>query len=107
MIHFEASIDDELDNNNTSTSNTTMAEVPTVLGFAAFGFAARCFQLGIQKRPIFAGPQAHVAISTIFGGLGYYVYHLEQRQNVLLAEKKKELKEKRERESATHAAAAA
>ncbi|TXT05966.1 hypothetical protein VHUM_03727 [Vanrija humicola] len=32
-----------------------MAEVPTVLGFAAFGFAARCFQLGIQKRPIFAG----------------------------------------------------
>ncbi|KAL1412435.1 hypothetical protein Q8F55_000180 [Vanrija albida] len=82
-----------------------MSAIPTILGFSAFGFAARCFQLGIQKRPIFAAPQAHIAISTVFGGIGYYVYNLEQRQNVLLAEKKKELKEKRERENAAHAAA--
>lgn len=33
----------------------TMSLLTSILGFSAFGFGARCLQLGIQKRPIFEG----------------------------------------------------
>jgi hypothetical protein len=32
-----------------------MSLLANVLGFSAFGFATRCFQLGLQKRFMFAG----------------------------------------------------
>jgi hypothetical protein len=31
-----------------------MSLLANILGFSAFGFGARCFQLGLQKRNIFA-----------------------------------------------------
>ena len=36
-------------------TNTTMSLLSSVLGFGAFGFGARCFQLGLQKRNMFDG----------------------------------------------------
>lgn len=33
----------------------TMSLLASILGFSAFGFGARCLQLGLQKRPIFDG----------------------------------------------------
>jgi hypothetical protein len=32
-----------------------MSLLANVLGFSAFGFGARCFQLGLQKRGMFDG----------------------------------------------------
>lgn len=32
-----------------------MSLLANVLGFSAFGFATRCFQLGLQKRFMFEG----------------------------------------------------
>jgi hypothetical protein len=37
------------------TIEATMSLLANVLGFSAFGFATRCFQLGLQKRFMFAG----------------------------------------------------
>lgn len=37
------------------SAHHTMSLLTSILGFSAFGFGARCLQLGIQKRPIFEG----------------------------------------------------
>ncbi|WVR08750.1 hypothetical protein IAU60_005808 [Kwoniella sp. DSM 27419] len=77
-----------------------MPLLSTILGFSAFGFGARCFQLGLQHRPIFEAPVGHVVSAVAFGGLGYGAFYAEQKQNALLAEKKSKLLEIRQREQA-------
>ncbi|KLT45918.1 hypothetical protein CC85DRAFT_239639 [Cutaneotrichosporon oleaginosum] len=57
-----------------------MSLLANILGFSAFGFGARCFQLGLQKRNIFAHPEGHLLAATAFGTLGYFLYNTEQRQ---------------------------
>jgi hypothetical protein len=83
-----------------------MSLLANVLGFSAFGFATRCFQLGLQKRFMFEGmsplsrslllrvqeadylgwvggcvaPQTHLMAMAGFGAAGWGVYELEQRQ---------------------------
>ncbi len=37
-----------------------MSLLANILGFSAFGFGARCFQLGLQKRNIFARACPHL-----------------------------------------------
>jgi hypothetical protein len=40
-----------------------MSLLANILGFSAFGFGARVFQLGLQKRPIFSGEPRWAVIS--------------------------------------------
>lgn len=47
-----------------------------------------CFRLII-------GPITHLATGTAFGAFGYVVYEWEKRQNVLIEQKHRELKERR------------
>ncbi|KAI9633409.1 uncharacterized protein MKK02DRAFT_39030 [Dioszegia hungarica] len=81
-----------------------MSLLANVLGFSAFGFGVRCFQLGLQKEGMFTRPLGHIGAAAAFGGIGYAVYHMEQRQNHLLADRKKELQTNRDRENAEYAA---
>jgi hypothetical protein len=37
------------------THSVNMSLISSVIGFGAFGFGARCFQLGLQKRNMFDG----------------------------------------------------
>lgn len=74
----------------------TMSLLASILGFSAFGFGARCLQLGLQKRPIFDGeprPPAppltpplafhgHAYAVIGFGMLGAGAYHVDQKQCV-------------------------
>ncbi|WVQ95361.1 hypothetical protein IAU59_002458 [Kwoniella sp. CBS 9459] len=75
-----------------------MTLISTILGFSAFGFGARCFQLGLQHRPVFDAPVGHLYSVLAFGGLGYGAFYAEQKQSALLAEKKKALLEIRQKE---------
>lgn len=44
------------------SAHHTMSLLTSILGFSAFGFGARCLQLGIQKRPIFEGKPRQPAL---------------------------------------------
>lgn len=72
-----------------------MSLLSNVLGFSAFGFGARCFQLGLQKRGMFDGafsrtglfhnsrtaaPAGHLIAAGAFGLIGWGVYEVEGRQ---------------------------
>jgi hypothetical protein len=50
---------DELQHRNSTPARITvfiaMSLLANVVGFGAFGFATRCFQLGLQKRFMFDG----------------------------------------------------
>ncbi|BEJ13572.1 hypothetical protein CspHIS471_0307460 [Cutaneotrichosporon sp. HIS471] len=72
-----------------------MTLLSTIIGFSAFGFGARCFQLGLQRRNMFSHPEGHIAAAAIFGTLGYFMYYGEQRQNELIAHKRKVLEANR------------
>ncbi|WWC92488.1 uncharacterized protein L201_007447 [Kwoniella dendrophila CBS 6074] len=76
-----------------------MTLISTILGFSAFGFGARCFQLGLQHRPIFDAPTGHLISSGVFGLVGYGAFYADKKQTALLAEKKKVLLERREKEN--------
>ncbi|WWC98336.1 hypothetical protein V866_005227 [Kwoniella sp. B9012] len=76
-----------------------MTLLSTILGFSAFGFGARCFQLGLQKRPIFDAPSGHLISTAAFGVLGYGAFYADKKQTALLAERKKILLERREKEN--------
>jgi len=73
----------------------------TILGFSAFGFAARVGQLAIQKRPLFANPAGHALAAGVFGVLGYYEYHWEQRADELIALKREEIARNRKSHAIT------
>ncbi|GHJ83648.1 hypothetical protein NliqN6_0050 [Naganishia liquefaciens] len=81
-----------------------MSLIANVLGFSAFGFATRCFQLGLQKRFMFEAPQTHLMTMAGFGAAGWGVYELEQRQKVLIDAKKQILLANREKENAEYEA---
>ncbi|TDL25710.1 hypothetical protein BD410DRAFT_784744 [Rickenella mellea] len=85
-----------------------MTLLSNVLGFAAFGVAARFGQLGIQQRNLFSNPSTHAMIAGIFGYAGYWAYKWDMRAAELLALKRAEIAEHRRRrvEAADHAAAA-
>ncbi|OBZ72159.1 hypothetical protein A0H81_07637 [Grifola frondosa] len=96
-----------------------MSLFTNIVGFSLFGLAARFGQLGIQKRnllkvrvdstslerlprsvpysPDFSG---HVIAMGSFGFLGYWAYQWDQRAAVLLAEKRAEIAERRQRKAA-------
>jgi len=83
-----------------------MTIVSSILGFGAFGFAVRCWQLGVQRRNIMDNLGGHALSVGAWGTLGYFAYGWQERQNVLLAEKHKMLKERAEHASAAAAEAA-
>ncbi|KAG8747341.1 hypothetical protein FRC10_001520 [Ceratobasidium sp. 414] len=66
-----------------------MTVLGNVLGFGAFGMAARAWQLGVQKRPITQTPGSYLLSGAVFGAIGYWLVGVEERQNVLLAQKRK------------------
>jgi len=68
-----------------------------IIGFSLFGLAARLGQLGIQKRPLLDNLKGHAIIMTLFGYGGYWAYRWDQRAAVLIAEKRAEIAERRER----------
>ncbi|QRV89898.1 hypothetical protein RhiJN_17916 [Ceratobasidium sp. AG-Ba] len=73
-----------------------MSLLGNVLGFGAFGMAARAWQLGIQKRPILQSPGSYLLSGGVFGAIGYWIVGVEERQNFLLAQKRKELESRRQ-----------
>ncbi|AFR97997.1 hypothetical protein C343_01920 [Cryptococcus neoformans C23] len=81
-----------------------MSLLASILGFSAFGFGARCLQLGLQKRPIFDAFHGHAYAVIGFGMLGAGAYHVDQKQAELLTKKKKAMLEQREIESREWAA---
>ncbi|GAB1522961.1 hypothetical protein RhiTH_006090 [Rhizoctonia solani] len=86
-----------------------MAVLGNVLGFGAFGIAARAWQLGIQKRNLFqcrllvirtpayisltdrlhVAPGAYLLSGGAFGAIGYWLVGVEERQVELIAQKRK------------------
>ncbi|EPQ31863.1 uncharacterized protein PFL1_00062 [Pseudozyma flocculosa PF-1] len=79
--------------------------VGSVLGYAGLGFLTRCYALGLQKRNIFDNLGGHAMVMTAFGGLGYYFHGLEGRQEELIAKKKEQILQNRQRISDAAAAA--
>ncbi|KAF9648716.1 hypothetical protein BDM02DRAFT_3115049 [Thelephora ganbajun] len=67
----------------------------TILGFSAFGFAARVGQLAIQQRPLFSNPAGHALAAVSFGTLGYFEYLWELRADELIALKREQIAQKR------------
>ncbi|KAI1318179.1 hypothetical protein EDD11_007062 [Mortierella claussenii] len=74
-----------------------MALLSTVAGFATFGIAARGLALAIQRRPVASGFGGYGISAIAFGGVGYFIHGVEQRQNELLKERKDVLMANRER----------
>ncbi|KAF5382035.1 hypothetical protein D9615_004411 [Tricholomella constricta] len=77
-----------------------MSLLANILGFSAFGLAARVGQLGIQKRNLLDNPGGHLSAMGVFGYAGYWAYHWDQRASVLLAERRQEIVERRQKEIA-------
>jgi len=73
----------------------------TVLGFSAFGFAARVGQLAIQKRPLFSNPTGHVLAVGFFGTLGYFEDMWEKRADELIALKREQIAQNRQNRTST------
>ncbi|RDX57224.1 hypothetical protein OH76DRAFT_1424918 [Lentinus brumalis] len=80
-----------------------MSLLSNIVGFSLFGLAARVGQLGIQKRPLFENPMGHAIAMGTFGFAGYWAYHWDQRAAVLLATKRAEIAERREKADGTAA----
>ncbi|ORX61451.1 hypothetical protein DM01DRAFT_1332053 [Hesseltinella vesiculosa] len=74
-----------------------MTLLTSVSGFAAFGVLVRTYALGLQKRPLFSNPSGTAIAAAVFGGVGYYVHNLQERQNAAIATKKELLLKNRAR----------
>ncbi|KAG5729346.1 hypothetical protein E4T56_gene9895 [Termitomyces sp. T112] len=74
-----------------------MSLLANILGFSAFGLAARVGQLMIQKRNILDNPGGHLIAMGVFGYGGYWAYQWDQRAAVLLAEKRQQIIERRQK----------
>ncbi|KAH8117874.1 hypothetical protein DFH11DRAFT_863693 [Phellopilus nigrolimitatus] len=72
-----------------------MALLSTILGFSAFGLAARLGQLGIQKRNPFENLGGHVISMGVFGYVGYWAHKWDIRSAELLADKRAEIAARR------------
>ncbi|KOS15069.1 hypothetical protein Malapachy_0841 [Malassezia pachydermatis] len=68
----------------------------SALGYAGFGFLARCYALGIQKRNMFENFAGHVAFAGGFGAIGYWLHGVKQSQAALLEKKQEELRQRRQ-----------
>ncbi|RDB25960.1 hypothetical protein Hypma_006645 [Hypsizygus marmoreus] len=75
-----------------------MSLLANILGFSAFGLAARVGQLGIQKRNLLDNPGGHLLAMGVFGFAGYWAYQWDQRAGVLLAEKRAEILASRQKQ---------
>ncbi|PAV16219.1 protein related to NADH:ubiquinone oxidoreductase 14 kda [Pyrrhoderma noxium] len=73
-----------------------MGLLSNVLGFSAFGLAARLGQLGIQKRNPLENLGGHVIAMGVFGYAGYWVHHWDLRAAELIAEKRAQITARRE-----------
>ncbi|OZJ05090.1 hypothetical protein BZG36_01373 [Bifiguratus adelaidae] len=67
-----------------------------IAGFAALGFSVRAYALGLQKRSLVEGLHTHFLTATAFGGIGYWLYHVQQRQYEQIEAKKHILLQNRE-----------
>ncbi|ORY96957.1 hypothetical protein BCR43DRAFT_492549 [Syncephalastrum racemosum] len=74
-----------------------MSILTSVSGFAAFGVLVRTYALGLQKRPLFSNPSSHALAAAVFGGVGYYVNGLLERQSAAIEGKKELLLKNRAR----------
>ncbi|KAF9052475.1 hypothetical protein BDZ89DRAFT_907657, partial [Hymenopellis radicata] len=68
-----------------------MSLLANVLGFSAFGLAARFGQLGIQKRNPFENLWGHAASTVLFGYLGYLSWDFDMRFGAELARRRAKL----------------
>ncbi|PKS07264.1 hypothetical protein jhhlp_005866 [Lomentospora prolificans] len=82
--------------------------VAKVLFWSGFGFAARWWQMGIEMRPFFNKESLWVYPIYMAGGaaFGYWLQGVEDRQNILISERKQSLLEKRARKALRDAEAA-
>ncbi|KAJ8662845.1 hypothetical protein O0I10_001021 [Lichtheimia ornata] len=65
-----------------------MSVLTSVSGFAAFGVLVRTYALGLQRRPLLSNPSSHLAAAVVFGGVGYFMNGVLERQNALIEGKK-------------------
>jgi hypothetical protein len=77
-----------------------MSLLANILGFSAFGLAARMGQLGIQKRNLLENPGAHLISMGVFGFVGYWAYQWDLRAAQLIATKRAAIAEHRRQEIA-------
>jgi len=86
-----------------------MPLLANILGFSAFGLAARMGQLGIQKRNVLDNPGGHLISMGVFGFVGYLAYKWDLRAAELIGEKRASIAERRRQEitKAEEASAAA
>jgi len=75
-----------------------MSLLANVVGFSLVGLAARFGQLGIQKQNLFMNPGGHLLSMGAFGYAGYWAYKWDIRSNELLAEKRQEILERRQKQ---------
>ncbi|KAG1766846.1 hypothetical protein EV702DRAFT_1182249 [Suillus placidus] len=80
-----------------------MAVLGTIAGFSLFGLAVRFGQLAIKKRNLMENLGGHALSMGVFGYAGYWAYQWDERAAVMLAQKRAEITERRERKLA-HAA---
>ncbi|CAG7852855.1 SubName: Full=Uncharacterized protein {ECO:0000313/EMBL:CCA72933.1} [Serendipita indica DSM 11827] len=58
-------------------------------GWSAFGITAHAWHRGIQRRPVFAAPLRPYMIAVpLWAVLGYFIHHLELRQEEILARRR-------------------
>ncbi|KAG1734660.1 hypothetical protein P692DRAFT_20753818 [Suillus brevipes Sb2] len=74
-----------------------MALLGTIAGFSLFGLAARFGQLAIKKRNLMENLGGHALSMGVFGYAGYWAYQWDERAAVMLAQKRAEITERRER----------
>ncbi|KAF8656205.1 hypothetical protein AX16_002641 [Volvariella volvacea WC 439] len=84
-----------------------MPLLANIVGFSFFGLAARFGQLAIQKRNLMDNLGGHAIAMATFGYAGYWAYKWDERAAVLLAEKRAEISERRQKQIAKAEAAAA
>ncbi|KAG1750029.1 uncharacterized protein EDB91DRAFT_781808 [Suillus paluster] len=77
-----------------------MALLGTIAGFSLFGLAARFGQLAIKKRNLMENLGGHALSMGAFGFAGYWAYQWDERAAVMLAQKRAEITERRERKLA-------
>jgi len=74
-----------------------MSMLANIIGFSLVGLAARMVQAGILKKPLLMNWRGHAATMAVFGYAGYWAYRWDERAAVLIAEKRAEISERREK----------
>ncbi|KII85238.1 hypothetical protein PLICRDRAFT_116540 [Plicaturopsis crispa FD-325 SS-3] len=68
-----------------------------ILGFSIFGLAARLGPLGMQRRPLTFNPIGHLVAMGTFGFGEYWAVVWDEHAAVILAEKRAEIAERRQK----------